>query len=592
MDKKTIAGFVLLALFMAGFIHFNNSARVGEPPAITDSEPVVREENLSQPPVDTLTPARVESSPAAEAAVQEIITAQTNLFIIEFSPYGGSIKSLKLKDFDDEGHQLEMVLTGDEPEAGAFLLYFDKDNMGRPFYGPFTYTDRGNGIYEFRAEIAASVNGEQVPFILTKTYEFKDNEYLFRLDINLTQPDGKYLPLNFDGYSYTLESAPQTGPSFIKLDNKTMTYRHNIYLEDGKRKQVNLRGGRAEMNERLGWIGISEKYFVFLGVPNASPYRQLWTDKPVEGLSQGNQFAFSRREIRSSSQNDSFYFYVGPKLEEWLQRYNKSNENAFGVSGFNLGKAMDEARVLWIVEQILKAMLTLSYKLVGNWGFSILIVTLIVKILLFPLSLKGMISTARMGELQPKLLELQARYKNDPKTLQREQMKLYQKEGINPMSGCLPLLIQMPILFAMYGLFNKYFEFRDAPFVGWITDLSAPDLIATLPFSIPFFIGNAVRLLPVIYVVTQLIMNKVTQATTPAQNEQMKLIMNLMPIIFFFVLYDMPSGLLLYWIFSNILSLVQQLIINKLKKDGVLTIKKSKSGTAGLEKKIVPKGRR
>ena len=148
--------------------------------------------------------------------------------------------------------------------------------------------------------------------------------------------------------------------------------------------------------------------------------------------------------------------------------------------------------------------------------------------------------------------------------------KLYQETGYNPISGCLPLLIQFPIIIAMYNLFNNYFEFRGAMFIpGWISDLSKGDLVYTFNFNLPFGMGNELHVLPIIYVASQLVFSKVTQATTPGQqnNQSMKIMMYGMPIFFFFILYNAPSGLILYWTLSNFLQLFQQLIINKFMKE-------------------------
>ena len=171
-----------------------------------------------------------------------------------------------------------------------------------------------------------------------------------------------------------------------------------------------------------------------------------------------------------------------------------------------------------------------------------------------------------MKQIQPKVDEIQAKYKDQPEKLNAELTKLYKEENYNPLSGCLPLLIQFPILIAMYNLFNNYFEFRGAMFIpGWIPDLSVGDSIVALDFNIPF-LGNHIRILPVIYLISQLLFGKLTQTNTATGSSatQMKIMMYGMPIFFFFILYNAPSGLILYWTVSNILQLVQQLIINKM----------------------------
>jgi YidC/Oxa1 family membrane protein insertase len=208
----------------------------------------------------------------------------------------------------------------------------------------------------------------------------------------------------------------------------------------------------------------------------------------------------------------------------------------------------------------------LFHKFVPNYGIAIILVTLVVKLLMFPLTKKGSESTLRMQALSPKIKEIQEKYKDNRQKMNAEMAELYKKEGYNPLSGCLPMVIQIPIFFAMYNLFNSHFDLRGAMFIpGWIPDLSLPESIYTFPddFRLPLLGWNAIRLLPFIYVGSQLLYGKVTQTPDQQGNAQMKLMLYAMPVIFFFILYDVPSGLLLYWIMSNVLTMVQQVMINK-----------------------------
>lgn len=204
-------------------------------------------------------------------------------------------------------------------------------------------------------------------------------------------------------------------------------------------------------------------------------------------------------------------------------------------------------------------------KVVKNWGVSIIILTALLKLAMFPITAKTAKSTVKMQEMQPKMQALQEKYKDNPAKLNEQTAKLYKEIGYNPLSGCLPMIFQFVILFAMYNLFNNYFEFRGACFIpGWIPDLSKGDSIKTLGFRIPL-LGNQIRLLPVIYVFSQIFFSKITQngGTTASQNAgQMKFMMYGMPIMFFFLFYNAPSGLLIYWTVSNVIQLGQQLFIN------------------------------
>jgi YidC/Oxa1 family membrane protein insertase len=177
-------------------------------------------------------------------------------------------------------------------------------------------------------------------------------------------------------------------------------------------------------------------------------------------------------------------------------------------------------------------------------------------------------STAKMASLSPKMQEIKEKYPDNPTKQNEEMAAMYKKEKINPMGGCLPMLLQFPILIAFYGLLNKHFELRGAMFIpGWIPDLSRPDMVASLPFNLPF-LGNELHLLPIFYTVSMIYSMKITQNASTAGSQQgmMKFMTYGMPLMFFFVLYNAPSGLILYWSVMNALSIVQQLYTNKKKQ--------------------------
>jgi YidC/Oxa1 family membrane protein insertase len=169
-----------------------------------------------------------------------------------------------------------------------------------------------------------------------------------------------------------------------------------------------------------------------------------------------------------------------------------------------------------------------------------------------------------MQALAPKINELKAKYKDNPTKMNQEMANIYKSEGVNPLGGCLPLLLQMPIFIALYGLLNKHFDLRGAVFIpGWITDLSGPETIFTLPFSIPF-LGSDIHLLPILFALTMVISTKTMQSPGAAgQQGSMKMMMYFMPLFLFFVLYSAPSGLLIYWIMTNVLTMFQQKATSK-----------------------------
>jgi YidC/Oxa1 family membrane protein insertase len=253
---------------------------------------------------------------------------------------------------------------------------------------------------------------------------------------------------------------------------------------------------------------------------------------------------------------------------EVMERYNASDDNAFGISGLKIDEAIDKPwALLRPIIWLMRLLMELFVKVIPNWGVSIILVTLVTKIVFLPLTFKSSDSMARMASLNPKIAEIRAKYKDKPERMNQEMAELYKKEKVNPLSGCLPLLLQIPIFFSLYNLFNSHFELRGAMFIpGWIPDLSVAESVYDLPFS---FLGiDAIRLLPLIMLGTQILSTKFTQPPSAdgASGAQMKLLNYAMPVVFLFMLYNMPAGLTLYWTVQNILSIVQQVYINRMRK--------------------------
>jgi YidC/Oxa1 family membrane protein insertase len=272
----------------------------------------------------------------------------------------------------------------------------------------------------------------------------------------------------------------------------------------------------------------------------------------------------TRPALNTSRTEDVYRFYLGPKTQEALTAYNNGS-NAFRLQDMQLIEVANTRGFLAPLEKILKVLLTFFNHIVHNYGVAIILLTLVVKLLLFPLTKKGSEATLRMQALAPRIKEIQEKHKDNPQKMNAEMAEFYKKEGYNPLSGCLPMLLQIPIFFAMYNLFNNHFDLRGAMFIpGWIPDLSLPESVIHFEsFRMPILGWSDIRMLPFLYVGSQLLYGKVTQTPDQKGNTQMKMMLYIMPIVFFFILYDVPSGLLLYWIMSNVLTMVQQLAINK-----------------------------
>jgi len=486
----------------------------------------------------------------------QYIIVDTDFMTVTLTNAGGNVVSWKLKDHKDKEENVDMILSGDK-EPQAFSIAFGGMDA-QPVTSLFYVNKISDYSIEFYRDFSNGANGR---FRLIKRYDFKPRDYMFELTVTL---DGGYSMsgFNFAGSAYTLSFGPQIGPKFVKLDNR-YDYRQYITFLNGKRKNAKV---NDVIDTRPSWAAISGKYFTFITIPYLAQYNIVFSDKAEQGIASASRLSIIRPAVTASKTADTYRFYLGPKTQEILAAYN-TGRNEFGLKDTHLEEAASSRGILSPLEKLLKWLLLIFYKIAPNYGIAIILLTLFIKILFFPLTKKGSEATLRMQALAPKIKEIQEKYKNNPQKQQVEMSNFYKQEGYNPLSGCLPMLLQIPIFIAMYNLFNNHFDLRGAAFIpGWIPDLSVPEYIWNFPdgFSLPLLHWTALRALPFIYVGSQLIYGKVTQ--TPGQQQsagQMKMMLYVMPIAFFFILYDVPSGLLIYWIFSNILTLVQQLIINR-----------------------------
>jgi YidC/Oxa1 family membrane protein insertase len=531
-----------------------------------------------------------EESEDQPALVEQKYTITTDKVEAVFTNKGGDIISYKLLDHKDMDTN-DFVQLSDNVNSKNRTCAISFGKAEEKIIDEIFNTETDGKTITFTKTM--NVNGKKTT--MRKVYSFMDGEYVFKLDVLIHTADSNGLDLG--GTSYTIRTSPQIGPHFNPKQNR-YERREFITFNGNKYKKIMLSNGQfKEYDKDLIWAGIAGKYFVELMIPSAP--EKINTSKyssQVEVNNYANAQAFIERAAFSGSDiSDTYYMYFGPRNDKDLKRYNIAENNGWNLGGKKVTQALQTSGWLNWLEKILKVVLEMLNKLFHNWGVSIIIMTLILKVIMFPLSKKQSLGSLKMQELQPKMQALQEKYKGDQQKLQQETSKLYQQAGYNPASGCLPMLFQFLILFAMYNLFNNYFEFRGAMFIPhWIPDLSTGDVVKTFNFNIPL-LGNQLRLLPVIYVGTQLLSGKITQygqTTAPGQSQAtMKFMMYGMPLMFFFMFYNAPSGLLLYWLTSNVLQIFQQLIINKMMKEKRAE-KEAGKPAAKVQKTLPPKAKR
>jgi YidC/Oxa1 family membrane protein insertase len=297
------------------------------------------------------------------------------------------------------------------------------------------------------------------------------------------------------------------------------------------------------------WVGVDSQYFLLAAVSETPRDSTAFLGPLGRDLGQAALGAPSFEVPPGTGVARSYRLFFGPKIPEIVGAVDPRLEGSI-----NAGWAIVRPLV-----HIFEAMLRWTHDhVVANYGVAIILLTLLVRVLTFPLTQRSMKSMKRFSVIAPQMKELQEKYANDRDKLQEEMMKLYRQKGMNPLSamggGCVPILVQMPFMIAFYFALQTSIELRHAPFAFWINDLSAPENL----FSIA---GLPLRLLPLLMGASMLLQQRLTP--TPNQDPQQKQMMTLMSVVFTFMFYQFPSGLVLYWFVSNLLGIAQQLFVNR-----------------------------
>ena len=470
----------------------------------------------------------VEGAPAP----REIIV-ENQYFRGVIDTEGGVITSWKLKDYRGIGGE-EVELVPPDREAGPDIVLTTER-------GP-----RSTRALRFAADRDAVVLGPgqssgsvtltaDAPGGLTITKAFVINRDDYAVDLQVRIDGGQDLAL---GSKYYLRWGGGINVTERDWDQDLYAFRGFASLNDTVIDEdlgTEFEDPRPETTGETHWVGVRSKYFFTAMVPvdrKARGYRL--NGRPVQRPQYDDrQIAAELSMGLASPLVDNFLLYLGPVHYDTLERY-----------GYGLEGAVDLGwTIIQPISRITLISLVWLHQFITNYGVVIIVLSIIVKILLFPLTHKSMKATQGMAALQPKMESLKEKHKNDSTKLNQEMMKLYREAGVNPLGGCLPLLLQMPILIALYTIFSSTIELRDAPFIGWIQDLSLRD---------PYYV------LPVLMAATMLIQSKMTM-----KDPRQAMFVYIMPAVLFFIMMNLPSGLILYWTMINVLTIAQQAFQNR-----------------------------
>ncbi|WHQ46543.1 MAG: membrane protein insertase YidC [Candidatus Midichloria sp.] len=392
------------------------------------------------------------------------------------------------------------------------------------------------------------INDQGIKFTIKITL---DDNYLFNINQGVENSSSEDIVV----YPYA-----SVNRSYGQNESNAMVHEGAIAVVDNQLTEYSfsdLKEESIEKKQQKGWIGFSDKYWLVSILPDSNA---LFNAK-LTGFSNKYQAYILKNKITISpgqSFNNIIRLFAGAKNIDLLHKY----QNQYHIPLFD--RAVDFG-ILYFITKPIFLLLNYFYSVVGNFGVAILILTIFIKVLLFPLAYKGFINMNRLKVLQPQLVAIKERYSNDTVAFQKAVMELYKKEKVNPMSGCLPLFLQMPVFFALYKVLSVTIEMRHAPFFWWLKDLSAPDpttifnLFGLLPWHAPSFL--MIGVLPMLMAITMHMQQSLNPA--PADPTQAR-VMKYLPLIFLFVFASFPSGLVIYWTWSNILSIIQQIVIKRL----------------------------
>ncbi len=470
------------------------------------------------------------------------IYVETSLYQAVISENGGGIKSFKLKNYNE---QLD-------PASGFKELNKQEKFNELPLY--FSWGDEPASasvpVFEADKTELALVSGESATLtmrtilpsglVMSRVMTFRDDSYEIGLDVkifNSSQTD------HVQGASYLrLVNEP-----FTKNENERFVFTGPALFQNNTLEQIkvdDLEDGPLERSDNIEWMAYEGIYFMTAVIPEggkqAARFELLGNRKVSSTLSAGVVAITPGAE-----KTYSYKIFFGPMKLRILKDV-----------GHNLNKAVNFGWFDFLAKPML-FLLNFLYGYINNYGVGIILVTVIIKLLFWPISFKGMKSMKTMQKLQPKMTQIREKYGNDKDRMNREMMQLYKTYKVSPLGGCMPMLLQIPVFFALYRLLMQTIELRHAPFFGWITDLSAPDRLF-IGFDIPYLGG-----LPVLTLFMGASMF-LQQKMTPAQGDPaMARMMMFLPVIFTFMFINFASGLVLYWFVNNLLSIAQQYAINK-----------------------------
>jgi YidC/Oxa1 family membrane protein insertase len=551
MDNQRLIFFVIISFSILFLWESWQKDRhpIQPPTQLSQSVPPQTTAQGLQSPVEPISSATTSTENKVESLkTGKRIKVQTDVFQAEIDTIGGDIRGLELvkhreaKPFVLYEGWLELLRhRGAAENAKPFVLY--QDNSAHTYIAQSGFTI-GDGLpnhkmaYTAQAEaynIAENQNQVEVKLnwvgangiLVEKTYTFHKGSYLIDVGYEISNHSGNRIIPHVYYQFLRDKNAPQGDPKFVSTYTGAAVYTDKEKFEKVDFSDIDKGKEKYPKLSNDGWIAMLQHYFFSAWLPSGNVQREFFTKKIGDLYAVGMIVPVGPVEA-GTKQSTKMALYAGPQEQEALSKLAPGLDLVVDYGWLTV----IAAPLFWIVQLI--------YKLVQNWGVSIILLTVLIKVAFYPLSAKSYQSMAAMRLISPKLQKLKEQYGDDRQRLHQAMMDLYKAEKINPLGGCLPVIVQMPVFIALYWVLLYSVEMRQAPFMAWIQDMSAPD-----PYCV----------LPIIMGLTMIVQAKLNP--TPPDPIQAKVMM-MMPIIFSVFFFFFPAGLVLYWVVNNTLSIAQQ----------------------------------
>ena len=562
-DRNTVIGFVLLALLFFGFFYFNNQeqARVLKNKAIQDS---IAKAALPKPKVDTSSAKRSDTSLLSTPQItnvtgqfqkamigsEQLATVENDLIKVTFTNKGGQIKSVELKNFKDQEKKLVKLASSDFDKID-YKIKADSGQVGNItdfYFKPGSVVAKGDSLqtitYTLDDSSGRSISHE---FVLRK------DDYMIDFNVKLNKAN-TFIDNEIMNLQWQYRAKKQEKDLSYERTNSQMGYVMDgdfDYFTIGRRSDV-------QFAKPVQWVAMRQRFFngILLAKDNFSGGKMEW-NSPNDSATVVQSTATLQHVAKGSDVTIPLSIYYGPSDFRLLKKY----DNQMGKL-VNLGQGI-YAFVRPINKFVVLPVFDFFSRLVGSYGIAILLLTFVIRLLISPLTYTSYLSGAKMKVLRPEIEKLKAKHGGDQQAMSMDQMKLFKEAGVNPLGGCIPALLQIPIFFALYSFFNSYVDLRGENFL-WANDLSAYDSILSwnnIPV-ISSILGNHLSLFTITACLTSFLISLYSMSMTPDQsNPVLKYMPYFFPIFLLFIFNRLPAALTWYYTVSNLVTLGLQFVI-------------------------------